>query len=119
MHQFSEAMLPSFKCRLVEKSDMRYWPVKRRTDIFPGFVLSAIVEQVVLGQIPSGTSHCQVTDPSGAVVTDATVLVTSEAGETLAAHVKKKTAYEIKGLAAGKYAVKAIAQGFALYEQQS
>src|SRR6516164_4650759 len=97
---------------------MRYWPLKRRTLILPAFFLSAILGRVLLGQIPSGTLHCQVTDPSGAVVTDATVLVTSEAGETLAAQASKDGTYEIKGLSSGKYTVKAIARGFALYEQQ-
>ena len=97
---------------------MRYWPLKRRTLILPAFFLSAVLGRGLLGQIPSGTLHCQVTDPSDAVVTDATVLVTSEAGQTSAAQAGKDGGYEVKGLAAGKYTVKAIAQGFALYEQQ-
>src|SRR6516165_11392482 len=97
---------------------MRYWPLKRRTVILPVFFLSAVLGRGLLGQIPSGTLHCQVTDPSGAVVTDATVLITSEAGQTAAAQASKDGGYEIKGLAPGKYTVKAIAEGFALYEQQ-
>src|SRR6516165_7703510 len=97
---------------------MRYWPLKRRTVILPVFFLSAVLGRGLLGQVPSGILRCQVTDPSGAAVTQATVLVTSETGQTSAAQGSKDGVYEIKGLAPGKYTVKAIAEGFALYEQQ-
>jgi hypothetical protein len=97
---------------------MRYWLPKRCTLILPAFLMSAILAGGLLGQVPSGTLHCQVTDPSGAIVTEATVLVTSEGGQTSAAQASKDGGYEIKGLAPGKYTVKAVAQGFALYEQQ-
>jgi hypothetical protein len=82
------------------------------------FFLSAILVRGLLGQVPSGTLHCQVNDPSGAAVLNATVLVTSETGQTAAAQGSKDGGYEIKGLAPAKYTVKAVAEGFALYEQQ-
>jgi hypothetical protein len=93
-------------------------PLKRCALILPAFFLSAVLARGLLGQVPSGTLHCQVTDPSGAAVTNATVLVASAAGQTSAAQGSKDGGYEIKGLAPGKYTVKAVAQGFALYEQQ-
>jgi hypothetical protein len=97
---------------------MRYRPLNRCTLILPAFFLSTILACGLFGQSPSGTLHCQVTDPSGAAVTNATVLVTSDAGQTSAAQGSKDGGYEIKGLVPGTYTVKAVAQGFALYEQQ-
>ena len=97
---------------------MKPWQYRSCTLIWITLFLLLIVSSGLLGQVTSGTLHCQVTDPSGAVVTDATVLVTSEAGQTSAAQASKDGGYEIKGLAPGKYTVKAVAQGFALYEQQ-
>jgi hypothetical protein len=67
---------------------------------------------------PGGTLRCQVNDPSGGAVTQATVLVTSATGETQAVQGNRDGVYEFKALAPGKYAVKAIAKGFAPYEQQ-
>ena len=51
-------------------------------------------------------------------MTQATVLVTSATGQTQALQGNKDGIYEFKGLAPGKYSVKVIAKGFALYEQQ-
>ncbi len=81
------------------------------------FVLSGLASPL-LAQIALGTLRCQVTDPSGGAMTEATVLLTSAAGETKALQGSKDGIYEFKGLAPGKYTVKAIAKGFAIYEQQ-
>jgi hypothetical protein len=51
-------------------------------------------------------------------VTQATVQVTSATGQTQAVQGNRDGVYEFKGLAPGKYTVKAIAKGFAVYEQQ-
>jgi hypothetical protein len=97
---------------------MKPWKSRSCTLIWVTLFLLPIVAGGLLGQVPSGILRCQVTDPSGAAVTQATVLVTSETGQTSAAQGSKDGVYEIKGLAPGKYTVKAIAEGFALYEQQ-
>jgi len=76
------------------------------------------VSSLLYAQATSGGLRCQVNDPSGGLVTQATVLATSEAGQTQAVQGNKDGIYEFKGLAPGKYSVKVIAQGFALYEQQ-
>jgi hypothetical protein len=81
-------------------------------------MLTPILTSPLFAQANSGTLRCQVNDPSGGVVTQATVLVTSEAGQTQALEGNKDGVYEFKGLAAGKYSVKVIAKGFALYEQR-
>ncbi len=86
--------------------------------IFLALFLAPILASPLLAQTSSGTLRCQVSDPSGGAVMQATVLVTSARGETKAAEGNKDGVYEFKGLAPGKYTVKAIAKGFALYEQQ-
>jgi len=80
-------------------------------------ILTPISASHSFAQTTSGTLRCQVNDPSGGVVTQATVLVISEAGQTQAVQGNKDGVYEFKGLAAGKYSVKVVAKGFALYEQ--
>jgi hypothetical protein len=72
----------------------------------------------LLAQAPSGSLRCQVTDPSGAAVTEATVLLTSDTGQTQALQGNKDGVYEFKGLAPGKYSLKVIAKNFGLYEQK-
>jgi hypothetical protein len=86
--------------------------------ILLAFILTPVFASHLLAQTSAGTLRCQVNDPSGGVVTQATVLVTSETGQAQALQANKDGVYEFKGLAPGKYSVKVIAKGFALYEQQ-
>ena len=86
--------------------------------ILLAFILTPVFASHLFAQTTAGTLRCQVNDQSGGVVTQATVLVTSEAGQTQAVEGNKDGVYEFKGLAPGKYSVKVIAKGFALYEQQ-
>src|SRR5579863_3837058 len=74
----------------------------------------------IAAQTPVGIVRGQVTDPSGAAVTNATVVASPEPGqqgEAKAGVVGKDGSYEIKGLAPGKYNVSASAAGFAPFEQ--
>ena len=66
---------------------------------------------------PTGTLRGQVTDPSGAVVTNATVAVLVSGGQTHSAATSKTGGYEIGNLAPGKYTVTANAKGFAVFVQ--
>jgi Carboxypeptidase regulatory-like domain len=59
----------------------------------------------------------QVTDPSGAAVTNATIVVTSPAGRTSVGKTDAQGIYEVKGLAPGAYTVDVTAPGFALFEK--
>jgi hypothetical protein len=72
-----------------------------------------------LAQIPSGTLRGQVSDPSGAGVPGASVQAVSSSGQTSSGVARTDGSYEIQGLAPGKYAVRAQAKGFAIFEQQS
>ena len=73
----------------------------------------------LLAQIPSGTLRGQVSDPSGAGVPGASVQAVSSSGQTSSGVARNDGSYEIRGLAPGKYAVRAQAKGFAAFEQQS
>jgi hypothetical protein len=80
--------------------------------------LAPILASPLFAQTSSGTLRCQVNDTSGGAMTQATVLATSATGQTQAVQGNRDGVYEFKGLAPGKYTVKAIAKGFALYEQR-
>src|SRR5208337_3798847 len=73
----------------------------------------------LLAQIPSGTLHGQVSDPSGAGVPGASVQAVSSSGQTSSGVARTDGSYEIRGLVPGKYTVRAQAKGFAIFEQQS
>lgn len=66
----------------------------------------------------TGVIKGQVTDPSGAVVTDATVTAKSTGGQATTVVSNKQGNYEIKGLAPGKYDISVVSKGFAKYETQ-
>ncbi len=65
----------------------------------------------------TGTLRGQVTDPSGAVVANATVAILVSGGQTHSATTSRSGGYEIGNLAPGKYTVTANAQGFAVFVQ--
>ena len=70
-------------------------------------------------QAPSGSLHGRVTDPSGAVVAQATVAATSPAGVNRTAVTNGRGAYEINGLAAGAYLFTVTAPGFSAFLQEN
>ncbi|MGA7565679.1 MAG: carboxypeptidase regulatory-like domain-containing protein [Terriglobales bacterium] len=65
----------------------------------------------------TGTLRGQVTDPSGAVVADATVAVLVSGGPTHSTTTSKTGTYEIANLPPGQYTVTANAQGFTVFVQ--
>jgi len=70
-----------------------------------------------LAQAPTGILRGQVTDPSGAAVVGATVLVTPASGEAKGATSGKDGTYEIKDLPPGSYKLETSAPGFALFSK--
>ena len=79
-------------------------------------VFVAMFAAVLGAQAPTGSVlRGQVTDPSGAAVVGATVLLTTPSGAAIDTTTNKDGVYEFKDLAAGKYEVKAIAPGFAMF----
>jgi uncharacterized membrane protein YgcG len=65
----------------------------------------------------TGILRGQVTDPSGAVVANATVAIVVSGKQVYSATTSKTGGYEIGSLAPGKYTVTANAQGFAIFVQ--
>ena len=70
-------------------------------------------------QTAFGTLRGQITDPSGAVIADAAVLLTTPSGESLDTTTNKEGFYEFKALAPGKYTVKIVAPGFAVFTKEN
>jgi Carboxypeptidase regulatory-like domain len=66
-------------------------------------------------QTGGGIIRGQVTDPSNASVAGATVLLTTPTGASMDTTTNKDGLFEFKDLAPGKYQLKAVAQGFALF----
>ncbi len=73
------------------------------------------------GAAQTGTAILRgsVTDPSGAAVPDATIQLTNSAGQTVTGTSSRDGAYEIRGLAAGKYSLKVTANGFQDFQNLS
>jgi hypothetical protein len=70
-------------------------------------------------QTPAGSLHGQVTDPSGAAITGATVVMTPATAAPVAVQTNAQGLYEFKSLPAGKYSLTVVAQGFSLYENDN
>lgn len=68
-----------------------------------------------VAQTTSGTLRGQVTDPSGAVVANATVTATGSDNVTHSVTTDRSGNYEIGKLSPGRYTVNANAQGFAIF----
>ena len=71
---------------------------------------------VLAAQLPTASIHGQVTDPSGAAVAGATVLLTTPSGGSTDTVTSAEGFYEFKGLAPANYEIKAVAKGFALFD---
>src|SRR5277367_3918311 len=70
---------------------------------------------LMLGQGPTGTLQGRVLDPSGAVIPQAQVTVTSPSGKTVSTAADAAGSYQVRGLAAGDYTVNATTPGFASF----
>jgi Carboxypeptidase regulatory-like domain len=74
---------------------------------------------VSVAQAPTGALRGQVTDPSGAAISGATVVLTPATGSPVTAQTTGQGLYEFKSVAAGKYSMTVVAQGFTLYENDN
>src|ERR1700686_3649291 len=99
-----------------------------RPVVLTRFVLGAAVFALLLAstglfaqgaQTAGGILRGQVTDPSGSAIGNATVIVTTPAGNAITATTNRDGIYEVKNLVPGKYGVKVVAQGFALFESSN
>ncbi|HME36100.1 MAG TPA: carboxypeptidase regulatory-like domain-containing protein [Candidatus Sulfotelmatobacter sp.] len=70
-------------------------------------------------QTTTGALRGQVTDPSGAAISAASVIMTPAAGSPIVVQSDAQGMYEFKALPAGKYTLTVAAAGFALYENDN
>jgi hypothetical protein len=73
----------------------------------------------MLAQTSSGTLRGRVTDPTGAVIPQATVTATGARGQKATVITNNQGTYEIKGLSPGSYTVETAAKGFAISTEQN
>lgn len=84
-----------------------------------GLLLIAFFSVNSFAQIPSGALRGQVTDPSGAAIPGATVVMTPENGKPISVQSNAQGFYEFKSLPAGKYSLTVAAPGFSLYQNDN
>src|SRR5580700_5359806 len=82
---------------------------------------SLAVSQAAAAQPASGNLHGQVSDPSGAAISNASVVLTPAAAGSapIKTQANGQGQYEFKGLPAGQYTLNVIAQGFSVYENDN
>jgi hypothetical protein len=90
---------------------MNLWRLGARQCI-PVTVLLLVVTGSLLAQSQPGRLHGQVTDPSGAVIPNATISLKNSSGLTVPAKSDGSGGYDIKNLAPGTYTVTVSAKGF-------
>ncbi|MGB8507560.1 MAG: carboxypeptidase regulatory-like domain-containing protein, partial [Pyrinomonadaceae bacterium] len=82
-------------------------------------LLLALCATSVLAQRPgTATVRGQVTDEFGGAIIGASVTVTDAAGTVKTATTDSEGNYALAGLVPGKYVVRAVAQGFSLFESE-
>jgi hypothetical protein len=80
----------------------------------------AFMSMSAFSQNPAGALRGQVTDPSGAAIAGAAVIMTpASPGSPIVVQSNAQGMFEFKTLAAGKYTLTVSAQGFNLYENDS
>jgi hypothetical protein len=82
-------------------------------------VLAVASSISLMAQTPGGSLHGQVTDPSGAAIAGATVVVTPASGSPISVTSNGQGFYEFKSLPDGKFTLTVVAQGFNLYENDN
>jgi Carboxypeptidase regulatory-like domain len=78
-----------------------------------------LLASVSFAQTPTGALRGQVTDPSDAAISGATVILTPSTGSPITAQTNGQGMYEFKSLPAGKYSMTVGAQGFTVYQNDN
>ncbi|HZU33473.1 MAG TPA: carboxypeptidase regulatory-like domain-containing protein [Candidatus Angelobacter sp.] len=97
---------------------MNFWPKGLRTCVLVLSILAIFAVTVPAFAQAQGRLHGQVTDPTGAVIPGASITVKNSSGLVVSAKSDGVGAYDVKGLAPGKYTVSATAKGFAPITQE-
>jgi Carboxypeptidase regulatory-like domain/TonB dependent receptor len=77
-----------------------------------------LVTPLGVAQTSAGTLRGKITDPSGAVVAQATVMATTSDGRSVTVVTNNQGVYEFKGLSAGSFTVTTVAKGFATDQEE-
>jgi len=102
--------------------------MKVRKYLFLALILSSLqlcatlaASQTAATPPAAGTLRGQVTDPSGAAIANANVVMTPAAisSTPITTQANGQGFYEFKGLAAGQYTLTVVAPGFAVYENDN
>lgn len=96
---------------------MRFWSIHRYIVCVGALLVAAAAGNARQASTGTGTLHGQVTDPSGAAVGSATVLVTTPSGAATTASTNRDGIFDVTGLVPGKYGVKVVAPGFTTFDQ--
>ncbi len=89
---------------------------------WPAFVVSQTAPtQTVTAQASAGTLRGQITDPSGAAIANASVVLLPAAASSkpIKTQANGQGQYEFNGVPAGQYTLNVIAQGFSVYENDT
>ena len=73
---------------------------------------------LAIGQTSTGAIRGRITDPSGAVVPQVSVMATTADGRSITVVSNSQGVYEFKGLPVGSYTVTAVAKGFATDQEE-
>jgi len=82
-------------------------------------LFSLLPATTLFAQTASGSLRGQVSDPSGAAIPSASVIVTPAAGSPVVVQSNGQGLYEFKSLPAGKYSLTVAATGFTLYQNDN
>src|SRR5271157_5443899 len=82
-------------------------------------ILFSVLTALAAAQTSTGTLRGRITDPSGAVIPQATVMANTAEGRSVTVVTNNQGVYEFKGLPAGSYAVTAVAKGFAADQEDN
>ncbi|MGA7219725.1 MAG: carboxypeptidase regulatory-like domain-containing protein, partial [Candidatus Sulfotelmatobacter sp.] len=92
---------------------MQFWPAFAVSQTAP--------TQTVTAQASAGTLRGQITDPSGAAIANASVVLLPAAASSkpIKTQANGQGQYEFNGVPAGQYTLNVIAQGFSVYENDT
>jgi Carboxypeptidase regulatory-like domain/TonB dependent receptor len=76
------------------------------------------VPAFTVAQTSTGTLRGKITDPSGAVIPQVSVMATTADGRSITVVTNNQGVYEFKGLPVGSYTVTAVAKGFATDQEE-
>jgi hypothetical protein len=93
--------------------------VEKCSRFFFVVLLFSLLVSGLAAQTPSGALRGQITDPSGAVIPNASVIMTPAAGSPIVVQSNAQGMYEFKTLQPGKYILTVAAEGFTLYENDN